>query len=157
MMAAVWLGACRVVGAQGPATIEAEWSGTQSEVTERAEWVVTDPAQWQEVWRKTHTEIPPSPAPTIDFSRSMVIGAALGERTSGGYEVRMTEITDTGRELLVHVHESTPPPGAMTIMVLTQPYHLVRTRKTPRPVRFLWESPPDLPGPPIPDDGYPIQ
>lgn len=136
------LSACRTGSADVPITVEAEWSGTTSQTTDPGEWIITEPDQWPEVWQVTHPEMPPPPAPSVDFSRSMVIGVALGERRTGGYEVRITEITETDTELLVQVEELSPPPDAITIMMLTQPFHLVQIPRSSLPVRFEWNEPP---------------
>lgn len=139
------LSGCRVGDAQTLVTIEAQWQGFFSEATEPQEWVIADPETWAAVWHQTNPGIPPSPVPAIDFSRSMVIGAALGQRMTGGYEVRITEIVEQAGELVVRVEQVAPPPDAMTIAALTQPFHLVQIPRSTLPVRFAWNEPPTQP------------
>jgi hypothetical protein len=136
------LSACRIGSASAPIAFEAEWSGASSQSTDPAEWIITEPDRWTEIWQETHPEMPPPPAPSIDFSRSMVVGIALGERRTGGFEVRIIEIMETDTELVAQVEAMSPPPDAITIMILTQPFHLVQIPRSSLPVRFEWNEPP---------------
>ena len=138
LLLCIFEGAHRSGAATMPITMETSWSGVWSNVTERTEWVIMDAATWEQVWKQIHPEVPPPPVPLVDFSRSMVIGVAMGERPSGGFAVRITEIGSTGNELVVHVEETTPPEDAMTIAALTYPYHFVAVVQSSYPVRFEW-------------------
>jgi hypothetical protein len=68
---------------------------------------------------------PPEPAqPSIDWSREVVVGVILGQRSSGGYGVEVVSAKRDGSTLDVTVREKKPPPGDMTIQVLTYPWTL---------------------------------
>lgn len=52
------------------------------------------------------------------FKSNLVVAAFLGERSSGGYSVRMTRAGNG----TIHVDETKPPKGSMTIQVITYPF-----------------------------------
>ena len=74
--------------------------------------------------------------PAIDFDRDMVIAVMQGRRPSGGHAVRIERIEDRNKDLLVSVVETRPGRGCPAGGVLTSPYHVVRLRRSARPVRF---------------------
>jgi hypothetical protein len=41
------------------------------------------------------------------------------------------------KEIVVSVEESSPPADAITIQVMTQPYHVVVVKRSDLPVRFV--------------------
>jgi len=105
--------------------------------TDSARLVVRDSGAWRETWQMIHRPfIPPPPVPPIDFSREMVIVAALGTRSSEGYEVVLENVREdtAGVEIAVRVNE--PAPGCPVSAVLTQPVDLARLPASARPVRF---------------------
>ncbi len=105
--------------------------------TDSARFVVRDSGAWREAWRTIHRPfIPPPPVPAIDFSREMVIVAALGTRSSEGYEVVFENVREdtAGIEIAVRVNE--PARGCPVSAVLTQPIDLARIPASARPVRF---------------------
>jgi len=79
----------------------------------------------------------PKPAvPKIDFEKEMVIAVFMGERKSGGYEIKITKIIKTEKEIVVEVEEKEPPRESLQSMALTQPYHIAVIKSSPLPVRF---------------------
>lgn len=55
----------------------------------------------------------------------LYIGVFAGAQRTGGYGIRVVRIDRTGSTLTVHATFDAPPPGAITIQVLTSPAHLV--------------------------------
>jgi hypothetical protein len=105
--------------------------------------VVRDQARWAEVWRRIHEPVsPPPPPPPVDFSRHMLILAAAGTRASGGYAIAVRSIALRDGALEVGVVETCPAPGAMVIMVLTQPVAVVRLDRRTESVVFRDEKGP---------------
>ena len=56
----------------------------------------------------------------------MVAAVFLGEKTTGGYEVEITQAELQNSSLKIQYIEKTPTPGGMTIQALSQPFHLVK-------------------------------
>jgi hypothetical protein len=99
--------------------------------------VVRDSATWDETWRTIHRPfIPPPPVPPIDFSREMVVVAALGARPSEGYEIVFENVREDTSGVEVDVRVSEPARGCPVSAAITQPVDLARITATGRAVRF---------------------
>lgn len=105
--------------------------------TSSAEYVVRDASEWQRLWKQTRNSVPQPAVPEIDFSKEMVLGAYLGQKSSGGYGIKISRVQERDNCLEVDVKESAPEPGMITTMALTQPYHLVKTALTDKEVKFI--------------------
>jgi hypothetical protein len=53
------------------------------------------------------------------------IAAFQGARSTGGYAIQIERVERAGDRLTVHAALTVPPPGSLTIQVLTSPAHLV--------------------------------
>jgi hypothetical protein len=88
----------------------------------------------------TSLTVPAKPLPAVDFDKEMVVAVFSGEKRSGGYGIevaRIIEEVSAKRQLRVIVHETNPPPRAITIQALTQPYHMVRIKRLDFVVDFV--------------------
>jgi hypothetical protein len=102
-----------------------------------ARFVVRDSGAWRETWQTIHRPfIPPPPVPPIDFSREMVVVAALGTRSSEGYEVVFENVREDTSGIEVDVRVNEPARGCPVAAVMTQPVDLARIPASARPVRF---------------------
>ena len=108
--------------------------GSSSGIEAPRQIVVRTAAEWQSLW-KEHD--PQSPAPTVDFAASMVVGVFLGSRPTAGFSVEITAANLEAGRLVIQYVERRPARDAVVAQVLTSPYHLVRVRRTDRPVEFL--------------------
>src|SRR6476646_3051450 len=72
--------------------------------------VVRDAVTWQAVWHQIYLRISPvPPVPAIDFSRQMVVVAALGSRSTGGYSILLDGATEAANDgIAVTVNSSSP-------------------------------------------------
>ena len=77
---------------------------------------------------------PAAPPPKVDFEKEMVLAVAMGTRRTGGYGIRILEAREEQGKLKVTVVEQKPPPDALTIQVLTSPFHCVAVKKSALPV-----------------------
>ena len=94
-----------------PESVAATWrqhSGLQdSGVT-----LVRDSRAWEGMWRALTASYSPVPAlPVIDFSKEMVIVAALGERHTGAYAIKIEAILDRETYGEAHVRRTVPGRG----------------------------------------------
>jgi hypothetical protein len=112
--------------------------GVYSGVQDSREAVIRTPAAWRALWAEhVSTRTPPPPAPSIDFSRLMVIAVFMGTRPTGGYRIEVRNVTMSHGELVVSVRRTEPPRGSIVAQVLTQPYHIIVLPRTNAPVRFV--------------------
>lgn len=97
--------------------------------------VVSDAASWQALWAE-HAPAGGT-APSVDFSREIVIGAFLGPRPSTGYGFEVLSLSSAQvygaptayNGLTATLLESQPGYNCVTQPFFTYPYHIVRTAK----------------------------
>ena len=110
-------------------------SGSGSRIAEQRTIVVRSLRKYRQVWRQLHST--PKKRPKVDFSRHMLIVVTQGEKPHGGYGIAIEHIAAEEGELILHVREAEPDPAATQCaypQVIVRPYHLVRLRRTARPL-----------------------
>ena len=106
--------------------------------------VVRDREAWVDVWKRIHRLHPyrgpspePPPLPEIDFSREMVMVAAMGRRPSSGYAIIIDRAYVYERnyrlEVVVRSVENRKCGG---FAIMTAPVDIVRLSRTDRTVIF---------------------
>ena len=75
----------------------------------------------------------------IDFTRDMLLMAAMGPQRSGGYSVAIERVLDQPETLFVLVRMISPGPGCGAIAALTSPVDIVRLPASPKPIRWVLE------------------
>ena len=100
--------------------------------------VIRNAAQWQpiedEIRRARGSTFR---LPALDFSRSMVVLAAMGARSTGGHTITIEGVYRDGGRIWVVVREVIPGPGRMTTQVLTTPADAVSVVLSDEPVSFV--------------------
>lgn len=90
--------------------------------TDRRRVVIEDSEAWSAFWAQLHAQLSPEPdVPTIDFDTHVVVAATMGRRATGGYSIRIDDISRTGSDLRVVVIETSPGPACLTTQSLTAP------------------------------------
>jgi hypothetical protein len=93
-----------------------------------ARLVVRDPVTWRVVWNQTYLrQTPVPPLPSVDFSREMIVVAALGSRSSGGYSILLdgaSGLANDGIEVIVD--SSSPGSECGVTAAFTQPVDIAR-------------------------------
>lgn len=100
--------------------------------------VVRDRETWVQVWNHLNSR-PDSPGlPEIDFTREMLVVAAMGWRPSSGYRIVVDKAYFYERyprlEVVIQSIDNTKCPGLGQFPVLTSPIDIVRLPRTERPV-----------------------
>jgi len=117
--------------------VHQQWQGDQSNVEKPEYRLIDDAKTWAEQWATIHEHMRPTPpAPEIDFQKHAVLAAFQGRRSTGGYSITIAPY-ETDDEVIAKVTHRSPPPGAITIQVLTTPFHAVVIDKPTKPVRFV--------------------
>jgi hypothetical protein len=94
--------------------------------------VVTDSETFKRVFTEIHPGQFPIPTPPdVDFTRSLVVLAMLDEKPTAGYSLRIVQISQHQRTLLIEVRVDSPPSDRALATVITQPYTLVRVDRPP--------------------------
>jgi len=111
--------------------------GFFSGFTERKKWIIKTQEQWLKSWNMhTSTRIPHPAPPAIDFTKDMILAVFIWQRPSGGFSVEIIRVEKVEDTIVVFFRETEPSPDAMVTAVLTQPYHIIRIKKTDLPVIF---------------------
>ena len=101
--------------------------GSYSSHKEPANYVMNSDEELKELKLKTSE---------IDFSRSTVIEVFMGEFNTGGYEIEIIKIIEKENEIIIKVIKTFPEPGQPVTQALSQPYHIVKTKKIEKGVVF---------------------
>ena len=100
--------------------------------------VIRTPLEWQAIWSELRREQYPITAPAaVDFSRSMVILAAMGMRSTGGHAICIDGVYSSGGRLFVVVQQISPQSGGLMAQVLTSPVVTVQVPLSDEPVTFV--------------------
>ncbi len=95
--------------------------GSDSQISAPREVAVRSADEWRALWSAHAT----GQAPAVDFSRFMVVGVFLGTRNTAGYAAEVVRVQSQGAVVTVEYRERRPAADALTLQVLTAPFHLV--------------------------------
>lgn len=137
----------------GPERSGPRWSYQDSGcLSSPARIVIRDRETWDKQWkqmvagpacgvsfsREANGTIVPTPLPAppdIDFSREMIIVAAMGPRPTGGYAIIVDSAYERSDKLEIIVRSISP--GSCGVWTMeTQPVDIVRIAKSERPIVF---------------------
>jgi hypothetical protein len=100
--------------------------------------VIADETSWKSAWTEIHRARQPEPErPVLDFSKTVVLLAAMGTRSTGGYTIAIEGVYQANGRLYVVVREKSPGNGCLTTQALTAPVTIVSTGRTGEPVTFV--------------------
>lgn len=117
--------------------LNAQYTG----LAQRERTVIRDAQAWSRFWRQAHANVMPRPpVPSIDFTRNIVVAAAMGTRNNGGFGIEIERVYAVGDDLHVVVEERSPAPNCITTQALTAPVAAVRIPRVGAPVSFVERS-----------------
>jgi len=100
--------------------------------------IIKDSNTWNTIWNKV--KVVPTALPSVDFSDEMVIAVFMGEKNTGGFEIKIKKIIETETKIIVEVKEEIPEPDSPVLQVLTQPFHIVKTKFSNKTIEFVTET-----------------
>ena len=112
-----------------------------SGLDDRLHVMVRDVSTWSKLWQAIwlrHSPLPPRPE--VDFSRDMLVVAALGTRPTGGYEIYVDSAYQRTDHLEVVIRTVAPGEGCGRFQAVTQPVDIARLRRSSQPVRYRERS-----------------
>jgi hypothetical protein len=102
-----------------------------------ARQVVRTAEEWEASWAELTAGYEPVPAaPAVDFGEEMLLVAAMGERTSGGYTIEVEAAALDGGTLRARLVETSPGPTCATTQAITCPAAAVRVPRHVGAVAF---------------------
>lgn len=120
----------------------ARWSGRSLELRAETFRAIRSQEGWDDLWRlaapnplaQADQSIP---APDVDFTKTLVLVAALGTRPTAGYSVIIQGALDDGAVIHVYVLEVRPNgPDCIAATVITHPVSIALIPRSDRQVRF---------------------
>jgi hypothetical protein len=104
----------------------------------RQRLVVRNRAAWVKVWHqlvgnKSHTP----PVPAVDFESNVVIVAAMGTRSSGGFSIDIDDVHFVDGDARISVTERSPGEWCGVTLALTAPVAVVVVSRFPGRATFL--------------------
>ena len=93
-------------------------------VAERKNYAVYDEAEFQRLWTMAYGSAAPV-LPPVDFEKDYVVGVFAGEKASGGYGIRVADITDSGNARTIGIDLIRPGAGCVTSQAITRPFQFV--------------------------------
>jgi hypothetical protein len=120
-----------------------EWRGVQCAVREPRHAVFQHADKWASFWTKALASYSRRLAkvPPVDFTKDMVVGVFMGERTTPYYEIeirsiRMEDQKDGSKALVVRYREISKMQGVFIPPFAIQPFHMKRILRFDGPVLF---------------------
>jgi len=99
--------------------------------------VIRDAGAWRSYWSAIHRPfIPAPPVPDVDFTREMIVLAAMGTRPTGGFAIRIENARADSARILLLVRRTVPGTGCAVPASVTQPVDLARIPTTALPISF---------------------
>ena len=100
----------------------------------KGNYIITNKDDFKKLWDET---IADNTAITeIDFSKDMIIAVFQGTKSTGGYSIGITSISESEDNVEVTIEETEPSPDSMTAQVMTSPYQIVKIGKVDKEVMF---------------------
>ena len=116
----------------GPRALE-----ISSGFTAPANIVIRDQAEWESLWNTIYANMSPRPpVPVVDFTRSLIVGRAMGSKPTGGFDVLVSGLIRQGREYVVQIREIQPGAGCGVTLAVTSPVDLARIARHDEPIKF---------------------
>lgn len=111
-----------------------------SGLPDSARLVVRTPAEWTSLWSRIVANYGPKPAvPDVDFTKEMLLVAAMGTRATGGFSIEIEAVDRDSTSITASVRTRSPGKTCGTTSALTAPVAIVRIPRSTLPVQFVEE------------------
>lgn len=95
--------------------------------------------EWAALWSALgRAQLPPPPAPPLDFATRMAVCVCLGERPSASWGVELLGAWSEPARIRIEARELRPAEGAVQAAVLTRPYQVVSLPRSDAPLELIW-------------------
>lgn len=104
---------------------------------EKMNRIITNIDDLDKAWGKAFVNYErKKPIPVIDFEKQVVLLVAMGEKSNGGYSIKVGSVTNNTKNTVVTVLETIPGESCPTPSVMSYPYQLVLMPKQDSEVIF---------------------
>jgi hypothetical protein len=101
-----------------------------------ADLVVRTRHEWDRLWPRICNPCQGNPGPSVDFTRQIVIVAAMGRRNSGGYSILIEGARRINQHLEIVIREEIPGPSCAVTLATSQPVDIAILARTSERVVF---------------------
>jgi hypothetical protein len=108
--------------------------GSNNGIKEKRAIVIRSQSQWDALEKRMFPHDEDS-LPSINFNKHMAIAVFAGEKNTGGYSIKVDDITEHGA-IEVDILETSPGKNCIVTQALTQPYQIVSLKKSTKSVSF---------------------
>ena len=109
-----------------------------SGITQPARLLIRNEAEWRDVWTRLVQHASPAPdGPAIDFTKEMVIVAALGTSPTAGYMIHIAHIGRVSGVTYVEIISTSPASQCHQAERSSSPADVVVVPKTDEPLTFV--------------------
>ena len=106
-----------------------------------ADLVIADSQSWAATWAQLTRGVGPPPVlPAVDFRTERVVLVALGQRSSGGYDIRIDSVVHFQRGSVTYVTATSPGQSCYATAALTQPVDVIRLSPKVEPIVFQQQA-----------------
>jgi len=103
-----------------------------------AVYLIVNDKDWANLWQTAQGEIEPMPEVTpVDFDKYMILGVFLGRRSSSGYSVEISKLSQSDSILTIDAIEHKSG-GGMMLTVMTNPFQIVQIPKGNYKININW-------------------
>lgn len=138
------LSSCDAVSPSEPLTLTPLMTSSPlglSGVGSRGSIVITNAQAFADFWAEANRRLTPvPPLPEVDFSKEIVVGFAMGQQPTSGYDVRVHDPQRSRGVVTLKVEETLPGPDCPLLQVITAPIDLARLTRTGDEIRFENET-----------------
>jgi hypothetical protein len=108
-----------------------------SQLRQSQRLVIRDNSAWQAAWASLFPSGAPIAAPpNVDFSKEMVVLAALGERSTGGFGILVDSAKANASDATIWISTFAPGSRCVTTQAFTQPVDIAKVTRTAASVHF---------------------
>lgn len=111
--------------------------GDNSGFIEKSNQVILSLDQLDKTWEKAFTNYTrKKPIPIVDFEKQMSLLVAMGEKSSGGFFIKIDSIIEDQNSITVNIIEEHPGKDCQTASVIVYPYQIISIEKSSKEVVF---------------------
>lgn len=112
-------------------------SGINGDFPTQKKLVITNEEEFKKAWANAFKNfLKKDTPPKIDFETKLIILVTMGEKSSGGYTINISDISENKNKVVVTVLNSIPEASCPTTSALTFPFEFIQLDKTTKEIVF---------------------
>ena len=101
--------------------------GTQCAIRKERQLLITSAQEFEKIWGETFSGVDMAPQkPEVDFSKTWVVAAFLGEMSNGGFDVNVDAVAPDNNLLMITIRHTKPGKNCFSTMAIEYPYVFAR-------------------------------